>query len=124
MEANIPGLFSLIKFYLNMGSRHWQIILYLSHIDGSSLSTLLRHLRTLWLVKRVRNPTPKNRADEFPTKNRTEKKLKQKTGGRVITQKNCLFFAKEMQYASIESHRVFFFQTSDADRFFFSSPSN
>ena len=54
MEANMASLFSLIKFYFDLGLRHWEIVLSLSHIDGItiSLSTLRRHLRTLRLFRR------------------------------------------------------------------------
>ena len=47
-------LFSLIKFYFDLGLRHWEIVLSLSHIDDStiSLSTLRRHLKTLRLFRR------------------------------------------------------------------------
>ena len=54
IEANMDNLFCLIKFYLDLGSRHREIVLSLSHIDGImiTLSTLRRHLRTLQLFRR------------------------------------------------------------------------
>ncbi|KAM7382146.1 hypothetical protein PAMA_012828 [Pampus argenteus] len=50
----MAGLFSLIRFYFDLGLRHWEIVLSLSHIDGItiSLSTLRRHLKTLRLFRR------------------------------------------------------------------------
>lgn len=49
----MASLFSLIKFYFDLGLRHWEIVLSLSNIDGItiSLSTLRRHLRTLRLFR-------------------------------------------------------------------------
>ena len=54
MEANMTCLFSLIKFYFDLGLRHWEIVLYLGHIDDItiSLSTLRRNLKTLRLFRR------------------------------------------------------------------------
>ena len=54
METIMTDLFSWIKIYFELGLRHWEIVLSLSHIDGFtiSLSTLRRHLRTLRLFRR------------------------------------------------------------------------
>ena len=37
MEANMTCLFSLMKFYFDLGLRHWEIVLSLSHIDGITI---------------------------------------------------------------------------------------
>jgi len=43
----MTGLFSLIKFYFDLGLRHWETVLSLSHIDGITIS-----LSTLRLFRR------------------------------------------------------------------------
>lgn len=42
VEANMAIVFSLIKFYFDLGLSHWEMFLSLSHADGISITVVCR----------------------------------------------------------------------------------
>ena len=63
MEANMTCLFSLIKFYFDLGLRHCEIVLSLSHIDDITIIIYLSPFSLSYCIYWSQDKVPPKRSE-------------------------------------------------------------